>query len=161
MAIGMMVLGRITKTEQDNTRFHFSLRKSIVVYGVGQVVRTDLSPGQEVSAIILAHAAENVAFGQIKGSYYKLKVKQVPSSKTTGVVCKCKLTKVEKDKIVAEFASFDTQAKEEAHEKVAEKAFKSVWKTAQTDIKQLLAAQDTQDKGEKEENKLEQMLGTK
>ena len=87
MAIGMMVLGRITKTEQDNTRFHFSLRKSLVVYGVGQVDKTQLSEGQEISAIILAHAADNVAFGQIKGSYYKLKVKQYPGDKATGVVC--------------------------------------------------------------------------
>jgi len=65
------------------------MRKSLVVYGVGQVVRAELSTGQEVSAIILAHAAENVAFGQIKGSYYKLKVKDFPATadKSTGILC--------------------------------------------------------------------------
>lgn len=89
MAIGMRVLGRITKTEQDNTRFHYSLRRSLVVHGVGQVARAELAVGQELTAIVLAHAAENVAFGQIKGSFYKLKVKDFPAKadKATGVLC--------------------------------------------------------------------------
>ena len=33
------------------------------MYGVGQVARNELVVEQEVEAVILAHAADNVAFG--------------------------------------------------------------------------------------------------
>jgi hypothetical protein len=114
------------------------MRKSLVVYGVGQVVRSELTTGQEVPAIILAHAADNVAFAQIKGSFYKLKVKEFPSSadKSTGILCQCKLTKVTKEKIVGEFACFSKEdEKSKNSEKLAESAFKATWKVAKEDIK--------------------------
>lgn len=47
--------------------------------------------------------ADGVAFGQIKGSYYKLKIKNVPAGITTGTVCSVKLQKVIKDKLTATY----------------------------------------------------------
>jgi hypothetical protein len=106
MAIGMLVIGRITKVEQEGTRFSVSLRKSLVVYGVGLVDRKSLEPEQEFTCIILAKAADSVAFAQFKGSYHKLKIKGAPTaSLEIGSLCQVKLTKVEKDKVVGDFVS--------------------------------------------------------
>ena len=76
----MLVIGRVTKTEADNTRFSLSLRRSLVVYGVHQINRNSLEAEQEFSCIVLAKAADSLAFGQFKGSYHKLKIKNVPTS---------------------------------------------------------------------------------
>jgi rRNA biogenesis protein RRP5 len=63
MAIGMLVIGRITKVEAEGTRFSVSLRKSLVVHGVGQVDRKSMEPEQEHTCIILANAADSISFG--------------------------------------------------------------------------------------------------
>jgi len=42
MPIGRIVLARITKAFENNTRFNCSLRKSLNVYGVHQVAKNDL-----------------------------------------------------------------------------------------------------------------------
>lgn len=103
MAVGMLVVGRITKKE-DGPRFSLSLRKSLVIYGVGQITRSKLEVEQEHSVVVLAMAADAVCFAQIKGSYHKLKVKGAPTKTLkVGDLCQVKLTKVQKDKLVAEF----------------------------------------------------------
>lgn len=45
-----MVCGRITKTmgEGEDIRFNASLRKSIVIHGVGLITRNQLKVGQNV-----------------------------------------------------------------------------------------------------------------
>jgi hypothetical protein len=47
--------------------------------------------------------ADGVAFGQLKGSYYKLKIKDTPASVTAGTICQVQLLKVVKDKLSAKF----------------------------------------------------------
>lgn len=56
-----------------------------MVYGVNQIEWSTLKPDQTVSAIILA-IADGIAFGQLKGTYYKLKIKDVPSQITIGTI---------------------------------------------------------------------------
>ena len=104
MPIGRVVLGRVSKVDEHNgqKRFHFTTRKSLVVYGVGAVERSKLEVGSEVEAILMAFA-ENKAFAQIKGSYIKIKVKPVPKSLKIGDQVVSKLTKVTKEKISSEF----------------------------------------------------------
>ena len=102
MVIGRMVCGRITKTmgEGEDIRFNASLRKSIVVYGVGLVTRNQLKIGQSVQALVLATSAD-FAFAQINGSYLKLKVYKCNMS--IGTVVEVKLTKVEPENIKGDF----------------------------------------------------------
>jgi len=51
--------------------------------------------------------ADGVAFGQLKGSYYKLKIKDITGQVTPGVVCLVELVKVVKDKLSAKFISIE------------------------------------------------------
>ena len=78
LPIGRVVLARITKAFENNTRFNCSLRKSLIVYGVHQVAKNDLKAQTRISCLILAKSADGVAFGQVKGSYHKLKIKGTP-----------------------------------------------------------------------------------
>ena len=84
MPIGRVVLARITKATAGNTRFDCSLRKSLIVYGVHQVAKADLKAQTQLSCLILATSADGVAFGQVKGSYHKLKIKETPDEATAG-----------------------------------------------------------------------------
>ena len=76
MPLSRIVLGRITKVEDKNEKkwFHFSMRKSIVTYGCNQLDRDNLKEGNVVECIILS-IVDGKAFGQIKGTYLKIKVK--------------------------------------------------------------------------------------
>lgn len=74
MPIGRVVIGRITGFNDDKSRFHFSLRESIVVYGVFATDRSELEVGSQQTVILMQYA-DGKAFGQIKGSYHKIKVK--------------------------------------------------------------------------------------
>lgn len=59
MPVGRLVLGRISKVKQLDTgdkRFDFSIRQSLVVYGVGSVDRASLKEGDEVESIVMALA---------------------------------------------------------------------------------------------------------
>ena len=77
---------------------------------------------QEFTCIILAKAADAIAFGQFKGSYHKLKIKNVPTSTVeVGSLCQVKLTKVEKDKVVGEFAAISDASNTDAEQAEAEK----------------------------------------
>lgn len=107
MVIGRMVCGRITKTmgEGEDIRFNASLRKSIVIHGVGLITRNQLKPGQSVQAFILATSAD-FAFAQINGSYLKLKVYKCKES--IGTVVEVKLTKVEPENIKGDFVKIGT-----------------------------------------------------
>ncbi len=87
-------MARITKAANGNTRFDCSLRKSLVVYGVHQVARNELKPSTKVPCIILATSADNVSFGQVKGSYHKLKIKDTPEGATAGQICQVEISKV-------------------------------------------------------------------
>lgn len=100
MPIGRIVIGRISKVDDHNgqKRYHFTTRQSLVVYGVGVVDRSKLEVSKEVESVLMAFA-EGKAFSQIKGSYIKIKVKNVPKSLKIGDSILSKLTKVTKEKI--------------------------------------------------------------
>ena len=71
MPLGRQVCGRITKAFEHadgQIRFNASLRKSIVVHGVGLVARSQLKTGQELTTFVLAVSKETT-FAQIKGSF--------------------------------------------------------------------------------------------
>ena len=106
MPIGRVVLCRITKAEAGGTRFNCSTRKSLAVYGVHQVNRSELKTNSQITVIILALSADGVAFGQLKGSYHKIKVKSVPENAVVDSLCQVELAKVSKDKLVGEFQRF-------------------------------------------------------
>ena len=84
MPIGRVVLCRITKASNNNTRFDCSVRRSLIVFGVHQVQKKDLKPDLKLSCIILAAASDGVAFAQVKGSYHKLKIKGTPEEAVPG-----------------------------------------------------------------------------
>ena len=105
MPQGRIVIGRITKVEEaadKPKRFHFSTRQSIAVYGVGVIERSKLQVGDEAEAIVLA-VAEGKAFAQIKGSYIKIKVKEIPAKLKAGDHVTVSLKKVTKEKISSTF----------------------------------------------------------
>ena len=160
MPIGRVVVARITKTEADNTRFNCSLRRSLVVYGVHQVNRNELKPQAQVTALILALSADGVAFGQLKGSYHKMKIKNVPDSTTLGSLCQVDLTKVTKEKIVGDFKQFVDQADSEEAEK--EQHYASIYQSVQEEaIKDILLAKKHASKmadAEKVEADIEEMV---
>ena len=109
LPIGRVVLARITKAV--NGRFDCSLRKSLIVYGVHQVSKNDLKPSTRIACLILATSADNVSFGQVKGSYHKLKIKETPSGATPGQLCMVEIAKATSDKIVSTFVEWiDTSA---------------------------------------------------
>ena len=107
LPIGRIVLARITKVQENGARFDCSLRKSLIVYGVHQVAKSDLKPQTRISCLILATSADGVAFGQVKGSYHKLKIKETPESALPGQLCQVELSKVTSDKISGTFIEFD------------------------------------------------------
>ena len=109
MPIGRVVLARITKASDGNTRFDCSLRKSLIVYGVHQVTKSDLKTKARISCLILAITADGVAFGQVKGSYHKLKIKDIPDGTSPGQLCLVELTKIESAKISGAFVEFDEE----------------------------------------------------
>jgi ribosomal protein S1 len=103
MPLGRLVLGRISKVDSgDNKRFHFSTRQSITVYGVGVIDRSKLAVDDEAEVIIMA-IAEGKAFAQIKGTYIKIKVKQITADLKIGDHVTVSLKKVTKEKISSIF----------------------------------------------------------
>lgn len=105
--LGRVVLARITRASENNTRFDCSLRKSLVVYGVHQVAKNDLKAGAKLSCLVLATSTDGVAFGQVKGSYYKLKIKETPEEATPGQLCQVELLKATSEKTTGRFLEFD------------------------------------------------------
>lgn len=66
------------------------------------IERSKLQVGDEAEAIIMA-IAEGKAFAQIKGSYIKIKVKEIPSKLKVGDHVTVSLKKVTKEKISSVF----------------------------------------------------------
>lgn len=98
MPISRIVIGRITKVEDKNDKkwFHFSMRKSIVTYGSNQLNRENMQEGNIVECIVLTFVDGKV-FAQIKGTYLKLKVKNIEKVKLNkGDHINVKLLKVTK-----------------------------------------------------------------
>src|SRR5690606_13028492 len=118
----------------DKKWYHFSIRKSLVVYGTNVVDRSALEVGNPVEAIILT-IADGKAFAQLKGSYLKLKVKNfAEDSIKEGDHVTAKLTKVTKQKITSEFVEKVKGTGLSEEEKIFEKLFFSVQEEAQKDI---------------------------
>mmetsp|Transcript_1273 Transcript_1273/g.1518 ORF Transcript_1273/g.1518 Transcript_1273/m.1518 type:complete len:562 (+) Transcript_1273:3654-5339(+) len=137
MPIGRLVVGRITKVgtqASGEKRFDFSIRPSLVVYGVGVVDRSKLQVDEEVESIVMA-IADGKAFAQIKGSYIKIKVKGDKMKVKVGDHVVSKLKKVTKEKISSEYLKKvgDGSARS-AEEKGAEALLKSVTQEAERDL---------------------------
>ena len=62
LPIGVVSLARITKTEDNNTRFNCSLRRSLLLYGVNQVRKADIKANMQLSCVVLATSADGVSF---------------------------------------------------------------------------------------------------
>jgi len=106
--IGRLVVGRITRVRDKPTgdkQFDFSLRESLVVYGVGVIERGKLVVGAEVETVVMA-VADGKAFAQIKGSYIKIKVKGHSKDEIkVGDHVTATLKKVTKEKISSVFVA--------------------------------------------------------
>jgi hypothetical protein len=103
--VGRLVVGRISKVEESadgKKRFCYSTRQSLVVFGVGCVDASKLNEKDQVESIVMA-IAEGKAFGQIKGSYIKLKIKEGPTNLKVGDHVVSSLNKVTKEKISSSF----------------------------------------------------------
>ena len=104
MPIGRQVVGRITKCMDlgEEMRFNATLRKSLVLYGVGLINRNQLKIAEQHTAFVLA-VANDVVFAQLNGSYLKLKVKGAPKADQIGSLIEIKLTKTEPENIKGDF----------------------------------------------------------
>ena len=152
MPIGRVVLCRITKASNNNTRFDCSVRRSLIVFGVHQVQKKDLKPDLKLSCIILAAASDGVAFAQVKGSYHKLKIKGTPEEAVPGQLCIVEIKKVTTEKIVGDFVEFDNESFDgegAAHERHLAQIHASVQQEAKADI--LAAKKSAQDKSQNPE----------
>ena len=58
LPLGRVCLARITKTSDNNSRFDCSLRRSLIVYGVHQVNKSELKPSTQLPCLILATSAD-------------------------------------------------------------------------------------------------------
>lgn len=67
----------------EEMRFNATLRKSLVLFGTGLVSRNQLKVGDQHTAFVLA-VASDVVFGQLNGSYLKLKIKGAPKKTQIG-----------------------------------------------------------------------------
>ena len=63
----------------------------------------------QFSCVVLATSADGVSFAQLKGSYYKLKVKNTPPEITRSAIISVMINKVQPDKIIGEFLGVDQQ----------------------------------------------------
>jgi hypothetical protein len=98
--------------------------------------------------------ADGVAFGQLKGSYYKLKIKDSSAGISVGSICTVKLQKLVKDKLTALFVGLEqkeaTTAAQRALEHRAQQIYDSVQEEGAKDVASAKQA--------KSENDLEQMI---
>lgn len=137
LPIGRVVLARITKTLENNTKFNCSLRKSLVVYGVHLVAKSDMKPQARLPCLILATSSDGISFGQLKGSYHKLKIKGTPAAGTAGQLCLVEIAKVAQDKIVGNFIEWcaeDTEAQATSQERHFAQMYASVLEESRQDI---------------------------
>jgi len=117
MPIGRQVCGRITKVIDNggDLRFNATLRRSLVVFGVGQVTKNQLKPQEPITAFVLA-VAKQTAFAQVKGSYLKVTVTGAPSTCMVGSLIEVKLTKVSAEAIKGDYLSVSTDGLDAAAE---------------------------------------------
>lgn len=147
MPLGRIVVGRISKTEESTNgdkRFDYSTRRTLVVYGVGNVDRKKLDVGGEVHSIVMA-VAEGKAFAQIKGSYIKIKVKGYDSKDKlqAGDHIISTLKKVTKEKISSVFKSKCDTLESNEDETLAQSIYESVQEEAEKDIESLKVLNNT------------------
>lgn len=111
MPIGRQVAGRITKCMDlgEDMRFNATCRKSLVLYGVGLLNRNQLKVGDKHTAFVLAVTNEFI-FGQLNGSYLKLKIKGAPKKAEVGSLLEVQLTKTEPENIKADFVAMSTKS---------------------------------------------------
>ena len=137
MPIGRQVVGRITKAFDlgEGARFNASLRRSLAIYGVHQVNKNALKPGDLITAFVLAVAKDSV-FAQIKGSYLKLNVKGAPPTTQVGSLIETRLVKVSSEAIKADFVQASNKKLDPA-EDTAKHVYDSVLLESAQDLKNL------------------------
>lgn len=138
MPVGRMVLARVYKVDdvQGKKRFNITLRKSLVVYGTSVVARDSLAEGTQVECIVIAVIEGGTkAFAQIKGSYLKVKVKELQAGTVTdGDNILVTLKKVTKQKITGLLVGKTPKAPLDDKEKKIERLWASIEEEAQKDI---------------------------
>lgn len=115
----------------EGMRFNATLRKSLVLYGVGLLNRNQLKVGDQHTAFVLAIASD-VIFGQLNGSYLKLKIKGAPKKAQVGSLLDVKLTKTEPENIKADFIQMS--AKQDNVDETPQVVYDSVQEEARQDI---------------------------
>ena len=100
------------------------------------------------------------AFGQLKGSYHKLKIKNVPDNTAVASLCTATVTKVTKDKIVAEFNELVDQNDSETAELEQHNAsiFNSMMEEAVKDIVNAKKSASKMANAEKVEADIEELV---
>ena len=143
MPLGRLVVGRISKVDSPpsgDKRFHFSIRPSLIVYGVGGVERSKLEVGQQVESIVMA-MADGKAFSQIKGSYIKIKVKGAGTEKLkVGNHVISELKKVTKEKISSEIVKKVVGTTSTAEEQEEEFRAQALLDSVQEEVEKSLEA---------------------
>ena len=153
--MGRMVLARIYKIDDVNgtKRFNASCRQALVVYGVQSVSRDTLQEGAQIEAVILGKAgSDDKWFAQIKGSYLKVKVKNVPGNAAKhlkeGDTVIAALTSVTKQKIVAKYEGKSAQIAatgQTEDELKVQKLWLSIEEEAQKDIQAMVTQASKQE----------------
>ena len=112
------------------------MRKSLVVYGVSAVEREALSEGSEIEVTIAALIEDGQkAIAQIKGSYLKVKVKELkPGQVSVGDNIIISLKKVTKQKITGLMLGKAPVTKLDDKSALVEKLWESIEEEAQKDI---------------------------
>lgn len=156
-----MVLCRIYKIDEVNgkKRFNITLRKSLVIYGVNVVNRDTLSEGVQVECTVAALIEDKTkAIAQIKGSYLKVKVKELKSGEVKeGDNIIVTLKKVTKQKITGTLLGKAPQSFLDDKGKLLERLWESIEEEAQKDIH---AAKTLAVKGEIDQEKLKTLAVT-
>lgn len=138
MPLGRMVLCRIYKVDdvQGKKRFNVTLRKSLVVHGTNAIERDSLSEGAQIECQIATFIEDKTkAIAQIKGSYLKMKVKEIKAGQVKeGDNVVATLKKVTKQKITGIFAAKAKATELDEKSLRVERLWSSIEEESQKDI---------------------------
>ncbi len=138
MPLGRMILCRIYKVDtiSGKKRFNVTLRRSLVVYGVNVVKRETLAEGSQIECTVATMIEDNTkAIAQIKGSYLKLKVKELKEGQVkVGDNLIATLKKVTKQKITGIYVGKAPATKLDESNLSIDRLWTSIEEESQKDI---------------------------
>jgi len=133
-----MVLCRIYKVDdiQGKKRFNVTLRKSLVVFGTNAIERDSMAEGVQVECQIATFLDDKTkAIAQLKGSYLKIKVKELKAGHASeGDNVIVTLKKVTKQKITGIFVGKAPATEHDDKSLQVERLWSSIEEEAQKDI---------------------------